>query len=106
MLGRIKAIKISTIVIPVNSIVLPRFLLSQKTNPDKVQFIFDTEWVFLEDYLDRIESFLLDEKELFDDWTIGQTETLSPEQQEEFYFKEVETYLLNKEFPKFLRLEA
>ena len=76
---------------------------SNKNSPNDIQFIFDSEWIFLEDYLDRIELFLRDEREFFDNWAIGQTEALSPEQQEEFYFKEVETYLLNEKFPKFLR---
>jgi hypothetical protein len=70
---------------------------------DTLGSILYSEWTFLEDYLSRIELYLLDEKEIFEAWVIGQTENLSPTQQSEFYEQNVEQYLLNKEFPKILR---
>jgi hypothetical protein len=64
---------------------------------------FDIEWIFLESYLFRIEEYLHDEQETYDDFWLGGVEELSDEQQEEAYAKDVEQHLLNTEFPKFLR---
>jgi hypothetical protein len=68
-----------------------------------LEAILYSEWSFLKDYLYRIELFLEDEKDNFEAYFLGQTETLSPTQASEFYEQSMEVYLLSKEFPKLLR---
>jgi hypothetical protein len=79
---------------------------SNKIPPDTIDFVLNKEWLFLHQYLYRIELYLIDERDSFDSWIMARGEELSPKQYEEFceefYNNSEELLLLNEEFPQFL----